>query len=50
MIFDPVSFALLLTLSVLAVVFVILAVERLWLMRKNSAARSEDYRMGAIEY
>lgn len=50
MIFDPVSFALLLTLSVLAVIFVILAVERLWLMRKNSATRSEDYRVGFTQY
>ena len=50
MMFDPVSFALLLTLGVLAVVFVILAAERIWLMRKNSGSRSDDYRMGIIEY
>jgi hypothetical protein len=50
MMFDPVSFALLLTLSVLAVVFGILAFERLWLMRKNNGGGSEDYRMGASEY
>ena len=47
--FDPVSFALLLTLSVLAVVFLILAFERLWLMRKNSEHRSEDYGVGFSE-
>lgn len=40
MLLDPVSFALFLTLSVLAVVFVILAFERFWLMRKNSDPRS----------
>ena len=50
MMFDPVSFALLLTLGVLAVVFVILAAERIWLMRKNSGSSSDDYRMGIIEY
>jgi len=49
MTFDPVSFALLLTLSVLAVIFVILAIERLWLMRKNNTTRSENYRVGFIE-
>ena len=49
MLFDPVSFALLLTLCVLAVVFMILAIERIWLMRKNSATRSEDYRVRFTE-
>ena len=38
MIFDPVSFALLLTFGVLAVVILILAFERLWLMRKKQQA------------
>jgi len=50
MLFDPLSFALLLTLSVLAVIFLILAVERLWLMRKNSGPGAEDYRAGLIKY
>jgi hypothetical protein len=50
MLFEPLSFALFLTLCVLAVIFVILAVERLWLMRKNSGARSEDYPVSVIEY
>ena len=49
MLLDPVSFALFLTLSVLAVVFAILAFERFWLMRKNSDPMSEDYRVGFIE-
>lgn len=49
MLYDPVSFAILLTLCVLAVIFVILAVERLWLMRKASGARSEDYPVSVIE-
>lgn len=47
---DPVSFALLLTLSVLAVICGILAIERLWLMRKNSGTRSENYRVGVSRY
>jgi|GEM_PF-3857400 len=47
---DPVAFALLLTCSVLAVIFGILAYERLWLMRKNSDAKPEEYRMGVSEY
>ena len=50
MIFDPASFALLLTLSVLAVVVGILAFERLWLMRKNNQAGAKEYRVGASEY
>ncbi len=50
MMFDPVSFALLLTLSVLAVVLGILAFERLWLMRKDSRAGAKEVRVGASEY
>jgi hypothetical protein len=50
MIFDPASFALLLTLSVLAVVVGILAFERLWLMRKDNEAGAKEYRVGASEY
>ena len=50
MIFEPVSFALLLTGGVLAVIFGILAFERLWLTRKNNGTQSEEYRMGATEY
>ena len=50
MMFDPASFALLLTLSVLAVVLGILAFERLWLLRKNSETGTKEYRVGTSEY
>ena len=50
MLFEPVSFALLLTAVVLAIICGILAFERLWLIRKNNGSRSEKYRVSAIEF
>ena len=50
MMFDPTSFALLLTLSVLAVVLGILAFERFWLLRKNSETGAKEYGAGTGEY
>ena len=50
MVFEPVYFALLLTAAVLAVIFGILIVERLWLSKRNNGNQSEDYRMSVIEY
>ena len=50
MMFDPASFALLLTLSVLAVVLGILAFERFWLLRKNSETGAKEYGAGTGKY
>lgn len=48
--FNPVTYGLLLATSVLTIIIVILAVERIWLMKKNHMADSEKYRTNSIEY
>lgn len=50
MVIDLVSFALLLTVCILAVICGILAFERIWLMKKNDKSRSENFRVGISRY
>jgi hypothetical protein len=50
--FNPVAYGLFLTTTVLTIIIVILAVEKIWLMmmKKNHMAGSEKYRTSSTEY
>jgi hypothetical protein len=48
--FNPVAYGLFLTTTVLTIIIVILAVEKIWLMKKNHMAGTEKYRPNSTEY
>lgn len=48
--FSPVAYGLILTTTVLTIIIVILAVEKIWLMKKSPMAGSEKYRTNPTEY
>jgi len=48
--FNPVVYGLFLITTVLTLLIVILAVEKVWLMKKNHMAGSEKYRTSSTEY
>jgi hypothetical protein len=48
--FNPVAYGLFLTITVLTIIIVILAVEKIWLMKKSHVAGSEKYRPRSTEY
>jgi|GEM_PF-1614134 len=48
--FNPVVYGLILTTTVLTIIIVILAVEKIWLMKKTHIAGSEKYHTSSTEY
>ena len=48
--FSPVAYGLFLTTTVLAIIIVILAVEKIWLIKKSHVAGPEKYRTNPTEY
>ena len=47
--FNPIAYGLFLTTTVLAIIIVILAVEKIWLMKKSHIAGSEKYRTSSTD-